>query len=135
MLKKIATNILEGVIPLKKNQLKHLRNSKIFIRKLAEGKVKKSELLRYYTITCYIVKIALEHYETHSKINTSSNRKVGRNRRRECCERSFSENSSFDESTISPESNFSNEYPESEESTRFRKNREVKVKVHYYYIT
>ena len=73
LLKKIATNILEGVIPLKKNQLKHLRNSKIFIRKLAEGKIKKSELLHYYTITCYIVKIALEYYETHSKISTSSN--------------------------------------------------------------
>ena len=125
LLKKIATNILEGVIPLKKNQLKHLRNSKIFMRKVAEGKVKKSELLHYYTITCYIVKITLEHYETHSKISTSSNRKVGRNRRQECCERSFSENSSSDEATSSPESNFSNEYPESEESTRFRKNREV----------
>ena len=85
LLKKIAKNILEGVIPLKKNQLKHLGNSKIFIRKLAEGKVKNSDLLRYYTITCYIVKIALEHYETHSKISTSSNRKMGRNRRQECC--------------------------------------------------
>ena len=80
LLKKIAKNILEGVIPLKKNQLKHLGNSKIFIRKLAEGKVKNSDLLRYYTITCYIVKIALEHYETHSKISTSSNRKMGRNK-------------------------------------------------------
>ena len=42
-----------------------------------------------------------------------------------CCKRSFSENSSSDESTSSPESNFSNDYPESEESTRFRKDREV----------
>ena len=125
LLKKIAKNILEGVIPLKKNQLKHLGNSKIFIRKLAEGKVKNSDLLRYYTITCYIVKIALEHYETHSKISTSSNRKMGRNRRQEYCKRSFSENSSSDESTSSPESNFSNDYPESEESARFGKNKEV----------
>ena len=125
LLKKIAKNILEGLIPLKKNQLKHLRNSKIFIRKLADGKVKNSDLLRYYTITCYIVKIALEHYETHSKISTSSNRKMGRNRRQEYCKRSFSENSSSDESTSSPESNFSNEYPESEESARFGKNKEV----------
>ena len=115
LLKKIAKNILKGVIPLKKNQLKHLRNSKIFIRKLAEGKVKKSELLHYYTIPCYIVKIALEHYEAHSKISTGSNQKMGRNRRQECCKRSFSENSSSDESTSSPQSNFSNDYPESED--------------------
>ena len=38
-LKKIAINILQGVLPLKRNQLKYLKNSKTFIRKLAEGKV------------------------------------------------------------------------------------------------
>ena len=38
-LKKIAINILQGVLPLKKDQLKYLKNSKTLIRKLAEGKV------------------------------------------------------------------------------------------------
>ena len=43
-LKKIAINILHGVIPLKKNQLKYLKKSKQFIRKLAEGKTNNSFL-------------------------------------------------------------------------------------------
>ena len=38
-LKKIAINILQGVLPLKRNQLKYLKNSKTLIRKLAEEKV------------------------------------------------------------------------------------------------
>ena len=67
----------------------------------------------------------MEYYETHSKISSSSNRKMGRNMRQEYCKRSFSENSSSEESTSSPESNFSNEYPKSEESARFGKNKEV----------
>ena len=38
-LKKIAINIIQGVLSLKKYQLKYLKNSKTLIRKLAEGKV------------------------------------------------------------------------------------------------
>ena len=45
-LKKIAINILHGVIPLKKNQLKYLKKSKQFIRKLAEGKTNNSFLTK-----------------------------------------------------------------------------------------
>ena len=114
-LKKIAINILQGVLPLKRNQLKYLKNSKTLIRKLAEGKVTNNYLATHYMIISYIVKIALEYNEKHSKTGISSNRKVGKIRNKRTCERSFSENSSSQASIISEESYFS-----SEESTRSR---------------
>ena len=78
VLKRIALNILRGVIPLNKVQLKYLKHSKVFIRKLAQGKVKTSDLVRYCTVISYIVKIALEHDEVHSKTSFGSHRKVGK---------------------------------------------------------
>ena len=114
-LKKIAINILQVVLPLKRNQLKYLKNSKTLIRKLAEGKVTNKYLATHYMITSYMVKIALEYNEEHSKTHISSNRKVGKIRNKITCERSFSENSSSEGSSISEESYFS-----SEESTRPR---------------
>ena len=86
-LKKIAINILQGVLPLKKDQLKYLKNSK--------------------TLISYIVKIALEYNKKHTKTCTSSNRKVGKIRTKRTCKRNFSENSSSEGSIISEESNFS----------------------------
>ena len=105
-LKKIAINILQGVIPLKKDQLKYLKNSKTLIRKLAEGKVTNNYLATHYMIISYIVKIALEYNEKHTKTRTSSNRKI---RPKRTCKRNFSENSSSEGSIISEESNFSSE--------------------------
>ena len=75
-LKRIAINILQGVLPLKSNQLKYLKNSKTLIRKLAEGKVTNKYLATHYMIISYIVKIALEYNEEHSKTCISSNRKA-----------------------------------------------------------
>ena len=121
-LKKIAANILQGIIPLKKHQLNHLKSSKILKRKLAEGRVASSDLVRHCMSISYIVKIAIEHYEKHSKTSTGSNRKMETNRRQQFYERSFSGNSSSDETASSQESNFSTE---SEQSRRFRKNREI----------
>ena len=112
-LKKIAINILQGVIPLKRNQLKYLKNSKTLIRKLAEGKVTNNYLATHYMIISYIVKLALEDNEKHSETRISSNRKVGKIRNKRICQRSFSENSSSQGSISSEESYFS-----SEESTR-----------------
>ena len=77
-LKKIAINILHGVIPLKRNQLKYLKKFKQFLRKLAEGKTKNSFLAKNYMIVCYIVKIALQYNEKCSETSFSSNRKVGK---------------------------------------------------------
>ena len=114
-LKKITINILQGVLPLKKDQLKYLKNSKTLIRKLAEGKVTNNYLATHYMIISYIVKIALEYNEKHTKTRTSSNRKVGKIRPKRTCKRNFSENSSSEGSIISEETNFS-----SEESTGSR---------------
>ena len=69
-LKKIAINILQGVLPLKKDQLKYLKNSKTLIRKLAEGKVTNNYLATHYMIISYIVKIALEYRSGTVNSNT-----------------------------------------------------------------
>ena len=45
-------------------------------------------------IISYIVKIALEYNEKHTKTRTSSNRKVGKIRPKRACKRNFSKNSS-----------------------------------------
>ena len=117
-LKKIAINILHGVRPLKKNQLKYLKKSKQFIRKLAEGKTNNSFLTKNYMIVCYIVKIALQYNEKCSETSFSSNRKVGKIRaKKRTCERSFSENSSSAKSITSNEST-SEESLTSNESAR-----------------
>ena len=112
-LKKIAINILQGVLHLENYQLKYLKNSKTLIRKLANGKVTNNYLATHYMIISYIVKLALEYNEKHSKTCTSSNRKVGKIRTKRTLQRSFSENSTSEGSIISEENNFS-----SEESTR-----------------
>ena len=49
------------MLPLKKDQLKYLKDSKTLIRKLAEGKVTNNYLATHYMIISYIVKIALEY--------------------------------------------------------------------------
>ena len=103
-MKKIAINILQGVIPLKKDQLKYLKNSKTLIRKVTN-----KYLATHYMIISYIVKIALEYTEKHTKTRTSSNRKVGKIRPKRTCKRTFSENSSSEGSIISQETNFSRE--------------------------
>ena len=112
-LKKIAINILQGVLPLKVNQLKYLKNSRTLIRKLAEGKVTNNYLATHYMIISYIVKLAFEYNEKRLETSISSNRKVGKIRNKRICQRSFSENSSSQGSSVSEENYFS-----SEESTR-----------------
>ena len=98
------------MLPLENYQLKYLKNSKTLIRKLAEGKVTNHYLATHYMIISYIVKIALEYNEKHSKTCTSSNRKVGKIRTKITCQRSFSENSTSEGSIVSEEeTNFSSE--------------------------
>ena len=81
-LKKIATNILQGIIPLKKHQLNHLKSSKILIRKLAEGRVASSDLVRHCMSISYIVKIASSASSQESNFLTESeqSRKFRKNR-------------------------------------------------------
>ena len=78
LLRKIAVNILTGEIPLNKTQLQQLKNFKLVIRQLSEGKLKLCKLTNNYCIIVYMVKISLQYYEACSKISTSSNRRVGK---------------------------------------------------------
>ena len=80
-LKSIPKSILNGDIQLKKVQFRCLKNKKLFLRRLSQGKIKNKDLSRNYFTACHIVKIALEHYEKHPKISSDTNRKVGENRR------------------------------------------------------
>ena len=67
---------------------------------------------------CYIVKIALQYNEKCSETSFSPNRKVGKIRaKKRTCKRSFSENSSSEESLTSNES-ISEESLTSNESMR-----------------
>ena len=127
ILRKIAGNILSGTIPLKKNQLEQLKKSKCFLRKLSEGKVKKIDLRRNCSTIIYIVKIALQHYETHSKVCSSTNRKMGKSKRKGYEFKrsdSSSTNSESNESRNSEERGFSSDSEEnSKESESEEANR------------
>ena len=122
VLKNISKEILNGKIQLRKIQFRILKNKKAFLRKLSEGKIKIKDLSREDTIVCFIVKIALEHNETRSKISSRPNRKVGKNRRQTFRERSVSEVSSSEEYVSSNESCYSSEESQIEEPERFREN-------------
>ena len=107
----------------------YFKKQKTFLRKLSQGKIKIKDLHQEFYIVCYIVKLGLEHYETHSKIGTHTYRKVGKNRRQYTRERSVSEISSSEECS---EEHFSSEEEdtsvsgeESEKSTKFGENSDV----------
>ena len=120
VVKNIAQKILNGDIHLKNNQFRILKNKKLFLRKLSQGKIKITDLCREYIVVSYIVKLAIQQYETCPKISSHSSRKMGKNRRQYSCERSVSEISSTEEYFTSEESNSSGE--ESEKSAGFGEN-------------
>ena len=120
VVKNIAQKILNGDIHLKNNQFRILKNKKLFLRKLSQGKIKITDLCREYIVVSYIVKLAIQQYETCPKISSRSARKMGKNRRQYSCERSVSEISSTEEYFTSEESNLSGE--ESEKSAGFGEN-------------
>ena len=130
VIQNIAKKLLNGDIQLKNIQFCILKNKTLFLRKLSQGKIKIKDLHREFYIVCYIVKLGLEHYETHSKIGTRTYQKVGKNRRQYTRERSVSEISSSEECS---EEHFSTEEEEdtfvsgeeSDKSTRFGKNSDV----------
>ena len=78
VIQKIAQKILNGDIYLKNIQFRTLKNKKLFLRKLSEGKIKINYLHRECSTVCYIIKLGLEHYETHTKISTRTYRKDGK---------------------------------------------------------
>ena len=97
VVKNIAQKILNGDIHLKNKDFNILKNKKLFLRKLSQGKIKITDLPREYTVVCYIVKLALQHNEICPKISFRPCRKTVKNRRQYSCERSVSEISSSDE--------------------------------------
>ena len=97
VVKNIAQKILNGDIHLKNKDFHILKNKKLFLRKLSQGKIKITDLPREYTVVCYIVKLALQHNEICPKISSRPCRKMGKNRRQYSRERSVSEISSSDE--------------------------------------
>ena len=128
VIKNIAKKILNGDIHLTNIQFRILKNKKLFLRKLSEGKIKIKYLPRECSTVCYIIKLGLEHYETRAKISTYTCRKMEKNRRQNSSERSVSENSSSDEYSSYKEeeaSEFSNK--ESENSTRVGENSNPKT--------
>ena len=120
VIKNIAKQLLNGNFHLKTFQFRILKNKKLFLRKLSQGKIKINYLPRECTTICYIVKLALENYETHAEVSTRTYRKMGKNRRQNSSKRSVSDISSSDEYTSyeeeEEESCFSDR--ESENSTR-----------------
>ena len=122
VIQNIAKKILNGDIHLTNIQFRILKNKKLFLRKLSEGKIKINCLPRECSTVCYIIKLGLEHYETRAKISTCTYRKMGKNRRQNSSERSFSEISSSDEYSSYEEeaSEFSDK--ESENSARVGEN-------------
>ena len=109
VLKNISKKILNGNINLSKLQFKILKTKKQFLRKLSEGKIKNKDLQKEYITVCYIIKLAIEHHETCSKISSHTNRKVGKNRGKYSSKRSYSESSSSDEESITSDGYISTE--------------------------
>ena len=112
VVKNIAQKILNGDIHLKNKEFHILKNKKLFLRKLSQGKIKITDLPREHTVVCYIVKLALQHNEICPKISSCPCRKMGKNRRQYSCERSVSEISFSDEC-------FSSSSSEEEEDSYF----------------
>ena len=81
----------------------YFEKQKLFLRKLSQGKIKITDLCREYIVVSYIVKLAIQQYETCPKISSRSSRKMGKNRRQYSCERSVSEISSTEEYFTSEE--------------------------------
>ena len=118
VIKNIAKKILNEDIHLTNTQFRILKSNKLFLRKLSKGKIKINYLPRECSTVCYIIKLGLEHNETLTKISTRTYRKMGKNRRQNSCERSFS--SSDEYSSYEEASEFSDK--ESENSARVGEN-------------
>ena len=58
VIQNIAKKLLNGDIQLKNIQFCILKNKKLFLRKLSQGKIKIKDLHWEFYIVCYIVKLA-----------------------------------------------------------------------------
>ena len=116
ILKKIASDILDGHIPLSSNEVKKLKQSAFFIRNLGRKKsIHTNNLIKNYNIIKKILKIKFDHVESCTKVNTCTIRRMGKNKRQKY-ERNQTSSSEF---TSSEESEyFSNESEDESEDER-----------------
>ena len=113
-LKKIASDILDGYIPLSSNQIKVLKKSASFIRSLARKRtIHNKNLIKYYNIVKKLLKIKFDYVESCLKVSSHSIGRMGKNKRQKY-ERNETSSSEF---TSSGESEyFSNESDSEKES-------------------
>ena len=114
-LKKIASDILSGHIPLSLNQVKKLKRSASFIRNLGTKKsIHSNTLIKNYNIVKKLLKIKFDYVESCEKVSAYTIRRKGKNKRQKY-ERNETSSSEF---TSSEESeHFSNESEDEKEGT------------------
>ena len=101
IIKEIACNILNEVIPLNTKQFNSLHRHKTFIRNLSKGKASKTQLVKNYLVVSQIIQIALDH-ELHAKVSSGSSRRVGKSKRQKL--QGYKTSSDSESSTESTES-------------------------------
>lgn len=78
----LTSDILKGKLPVTKQEYKKLLPNKVFIRKLSKGDISNTTLAKNYSIISLLSKIYLKQNETSSKIGPTTNRRVGKNKRK-----------------------------------------------------
>ena len=81
ILKDIANDVLDEIIPLNSQQYKILVQYKTFIRKLGREKVSKSLLTKNLQVIKELAKLIINGNETCEKTNASSCRRMGKNKK------------------------------------------------------
>ena len=81
ILKDIANDVLDEIIPLNSQQYKILVQYKTFIRKLGREKVSKSLLTKNLQAIKELAKLIINGNETCEKTNASSCRRMGKNKK------------------------------------------------------
>ena len=81
ILKNIANDVLDKIIPLNSQQYKILVQYKNFIRKLGREKVSKTLLIKNLQAIKELAKLVINGNETCEKTNVSSSRRMGKNKK------------------------------------------------------
>ena len=81
ILKNIANDVLDEIIPLNSQQYKILVQYKNFIRKLGREKVSKTLLSKNLQAIKELAKLVINGNETCEKTNVSSSRRMGKNKK------------------------------------------------------
>lgn len=94
ILKRIAKDILQEVIPITKKEFNKLSPHAKFIRKLANNSDKVKNFKSYTYVIQEMIKIALKEHEVYADISFGSNRRMGKDKNKnKCCIRKGKEDS------------------------------------------